>query len=120
MFTMSEAVIGEADVTSPLPFTENFRGVMVLYGFALTFCNSRVILLPVDPDPTTSPMKVIGSGGKFIGVGVMFVTSPLLFTVTIGMVFPLPNVPEAKFTVFSVIAATPGPEAVASPDKPVI
>jgi hypothetical protein len=30
MFTMSEAVIGEADVTSPLPFTENFNGVMVL------------------------------------------------------------------------------------------
>ena len=120
MFTMSEAVIGEADVTNPLPFTENFKGVMVLYGFALTFCNSRVILLPVDPDPTTSPMKVIGSGGKFIGVGVMFVTSPLLFTVTIGMVLPLPNVPEAKLTVVNVIAATPGPEAVASPDKPVI
>jgi hypothetical protein len=120
MFTMSEAVIGEADVTSPLPFTVNFRGVMVLYGFALTFCNSRVMLLPVDPEPTTSPTKVNDIGGKFIGVGVMFVTSPFAFTVTIGIVLPLPNVPEAKFTVANVIAATPGPEAVASPDKPVI
>ena len=117
---MSEAVIGEADVTSPLPFTENFRGVMVLYGLALTFCNSRVMLLPVNPEPTTSPTKVIGSGGRFIATGVMFVTSPLLFTVTIGMVLPLPNVPEEKFTVASVIAAIPGPEAVASPDKPVM
>mgnify|MGYP007090449004 CR=1 FL=1 len=120
MFTMSEAVIGEADVTSPLPFTVNFRGVMVLYGFGLTFCNNIVMLLPVNPEPTTSPMNVSGRGGKFIGVGVMFVTKPFAFTVTIGMVLPLPNVPEAKFTVANVIAATPGPEAVASPDKPVM
>lgn len=120
MFTMSEAVIGEADVTSPLPFTENFNGVMVLYMFGLTFCNSRVMLLPVDPDPTTSPMKVIGSGGMVTGIGVMFVTSPLLFTVTIGMVFPLPNVPEEKLTVANVAAATPGPDANTSPDKPVM
>jgi len=120
MFTMSEAVIGEADVTSPLPLTVNFRGVMVLYGFALTFCNNIVILLPVNPDPTTSPIKFSGSGGMVTGTGVMFVTSPLLFTVTIGMVFPLPNVPEEKFTVANVAAATPGPEASTSPDRPVI
>jgi hypothetical protein len=120
MFTMSEAVIGEADVTSPLPFTVNFRGVMVLYGFALTFCKSILMLLPVNPDPTTSPINVSGSGGIVTGTGVMFVTKPFAFTVTIGIVFPLPNVPEAKFTVASVIAATPGPEAVASPESPVI
>jgi hypothetical protein len=120
MFTMSEAVIGEADVTSPLPFTVNFKGVMVLYGFAFTFCKRRLMLVPVNPEPTTSPMKLSGRGGNVIGTGVMFVTSPLLFTVTIGIVLPLPNVPGAKFTVLSVIAATPGPEAVASPDKPVM
>ena len=78
------------------------------------------MLLPVNPDPTTSPIKVNDIGGKFIGVGVMFVTSPLLFTVTIGMVFPLPNVPEEKFTVANVAAATPGPDANTSPDKPVM
>jgi hypothetical protein len=120
MFTMSEAVIGEADVTSPLPFTVNFRGVMVLYGFGLTFCNSRVILLPVNPEPTTSPIKLSGSGGIVTGTGVMFVTSPLLFTVTIGMVFPLPNVPGAKLTVANVAAATPGPVADTSPESPVM
>ena len=120
MFTMSEAVIGEADVTSPLPFTANFRGVMVLYIFGLTFCNSKLMLVPVNPDPTTSPMKFNGNGGMVTGTGVMFVTKPFAFTVTIGIVLPLPNVPEAKFTVANVIAATPGPEAVASPDKPVM
>ena len=120
MFTMSDAVIGEAPVTSPLPFTENFKGVMVLYGLALTFCISRVMLLPVNPEPTTSPINVSGRGGSVIGTGVMFVTNPFAFTVTIGMVLPLPNVPEEKFTVLSVITATPGPEAVASPDKPVM
>ena len=120
MFTMSEAVIGEADVTSPLPFTVNFRGVMVLYGFAFTFCRSKLMLLPVNPEPTTSPIKFSGRGGMVTGTGVMFVTKPFAFTVTIGMVLPLPNVPGAKFTVVSVIAATPGPEAVASPDKPVM
>lgn len=117
---MSEAVIGEADVTSPLPFTVNFKGVMVLYGFAFTFCRSKLILLPVNPEPTTSPMNDNGRGGMVTGTGVIFVTKPFEFTVTIGMVLPLPNVPGAKFTVVSVIAATPGPEAVASPDKPVM
>ena len=117
---MSEAVIGEADVTSPLPFTENFKGVMVLYGLAFTFCKRRLILVPVNPEPTTSPINVSGSGGMVTGTGVMFVTKPFAFTVTIGMVLPLPNVPEEKFTVANVIAATPGPEAVASPDKPVM
>ena len=83
MFTMSEAVIGEADVTSPLPFTENFRGVMVLYVFAFTFCKRRLMLLPVNPEPTTSPIKFSGSGGMVTGTGVMFVTKPFAFTVSL-------------------------------------
>ena len=115
MFTMSEAVIGEADVTSPLPFTENFKGVMVLYGFAFTFCKSILMLLPVNPDPTTSPMKFNGNGGIVTGTGVMFVTKPFALTVTIGMVLPLPKVPEEKFTVANVAADAPGPDANTSP-----
>ena len=78
------------------------------------------MLLPVKPEPTTSPINDNGRGGIVTGTVVTFVTSPLLFTVTIGMVLPLPNVPGAKFTVLSVRAATPGPEAVPSPDKPVM
>ena len=78
------------------------------------------MLLPVNPDPTTSPMKFSGNGGIVTGTGVMFVTKPFAFTVTIGMVFPLPNVPEEKFTVANVAAATPGPDASTSPESPVI
>jgi len=116
---MSAAVIGEAAVTNPFAFTENLRGVTVGYTLGFTFCRRRLIFPPVNPDPTTSPVNVIGCGGITIGVGVMLVTRPLLLTVTIGMVEPLPNVPGAKFTVARVRVPTPGPLAVPSPVRPV-
>lgn len=56
-----------------------------------------------------------GCGGTTKAVGVTFVTSPLAFTVITGTVLALPNVPGEKLTVANVIAAAPGPDAVASP-----
>lgn len=87
--------------------------------FELTFCKSKLIVDPVNPEPTTSPVNVMACGGTTIGVGVIFVTSPLELTVTTGMVDPLPNVPGATLTLANVNVPTPGPLAVPSPDNPV-
>jgi len=119
MLMISAAVIGEAAVTNPFALTANLRGVTEGKIFGFTFCRRRLIDDPVNPDPTTSPVNVMGCGGITIGVGVILVTSPLLLTVTIGMVEPLPNVPGAKFTCANVRVPTPGPLAVPSPARPV-
>lgn len=82
---MSKAVNGEADVTKPLPFTANLRGVSVPYTLALTVANVVVRGTPVVPTPVTSPCKMIAPEGMFTAVVVTFVTKPLVFTVTIGI-----------------------------------
>lgn len=90
-----------------------------MYGLGFTFCNKSVTVLPVNPEPVTSPTKFNGCGGTTIGVCVTFVTRPLLLTVMIGIVDPFPKVPGEKFTVVNVNTPTPGPLAVPSPDRPV-
>ena len=82
---ISKAVRGEADVTNPLPFTANLRGVSVPYTLAFTVANVVVRGTPVVPTPVTSPCKMIVPEGMFTAVVVTFVTKPLLFTVTTGI-----------------------------------
>lgn len=82
---MSPAVRGEADVTKPLPFTANLRGVSVPYTLALTVANVVVRGTPVVPTPDTSPCKMIAPEGIFTAVVVTLVTKPLPFTVTTGI-----------------------------------
>ena len=82
---MSPAVRGEADVTNPLLFTANLRGVFIPYTLALTVANVVVRGTPVVPTPDTSPCKMITPEGTVTAVVVKFVTKPLPFTVTTGI-----------------------------------
>jgi hypothetical protein len=58
--------------------------------FEFTFCNVSVVVDSVNPDPRTSPIKVIACGYITSGVVVTFVTSPLALTVTTGIEDPAP------------------------------
>ena len=117
---MSRAVIGLAAVTNPFAFTANFSGVTFAYILVFTFCNVSVVVLCVEPVPTTYPVNVIACGGTTNCVVVRFVTSPLELTVTTGITWPAPNVPGFRFTVLSVKATAPGPVATPSPERDVM
>ena len=82
---ISPAVNGAADVTNPLAFTANLRGVFVPYTLALTVAKVVVRGTPVVPTPVTSPCKMIAPEGIFTAVVVTLVTKPLPFTVTTGI-----------------------------------
>lgn len=87
---ISKAVIGEADVTSPLPFTANLRGVSTPYTLAFTVARVVVRGAPVVPTPVTSPTNMMVPEGIDTGMLVTLVTNPLPFTVTTGICVALP------------------------------
>jgi hypothetical protein len=84
ILNISKLVIGDADVTSPFPFTVNLRGVIDVYTSGFTVANVSVVIDPVKPDPETSPLNRSDPAGKTTGVVVTLVTNPLEFTVTTG------------------------------------
>lgn len=90
ILNISKLVIGDADVTSPFPFTVNLRAVCDVYTLGFTVASVSVVTDPVKPDPETSPLNSRAADGREIGLDVMLVTSPLEFTVTTGIVVALP------------------------------
>ena len=79
----------------------------------------RVTGAPVIPVPVTSPTNMRDADGIVMRVSTTFVTSPLPFTVILGTIVEVPNVPIVAFTVANVKAADPGPLAVPSPVRAV-
>ena len=81
---ISPADTGEAEVTKPLPFTENFKNVSDAKTSGFTVRRVRVTGLPEEPAPVTSPVKNKRADGIDINVVVRFVILPFASTVTIG------------------------------------
>ena len=117
---ISRLVTGVAEVTNPFPLTANFKNVLLPYILALTGLSVRVTGEPVTPDPVTSPTNIRTPEGTVMRVVVIFVTSPLPFTVITGTLVEVPNVPIVAFTVANVNGTDPGPVAVPSPVRAVI
>ena len=88
---------------------------MDVYTLGFTEFNVRVVGDPVIPEPVTSPTNIRTAEGTVMLTGVMFVTNPLLLTVTLGTIVADPYVPGAAFTVANVNGTDPGPVALASP-----
>ena len=116
---ISKAVTRVAEVTKPFALTANFKNVLGPYTSIFTGSSVRVTGEPVIPDPVTSPVNIRTPEGTVMRVLTTFVTSPLLFTVILGTIVEVPNVPIVAFTVANVNTADPGPLAVPSPVRAV-
>ena len=114
---ISRSVIGAADVTSPLSFTENFNNELLPYILEFTVANVRVTGIPVVPKPVTSPTNDNEAEGIDIVTRETLVTNPFAFTVILGTCVEEPYVAGAELTVANVNATLPGPVAEPSPVK---